>query len=117
VGKPTVRFSGLVGYENPDILYQPVQGWQNAMLRNEANMNIGSAPAFTPQKIRDLYDHQDEEYWYFNEIMVKGLKQNYNMSVSGETRVQPIWFPWDTWIRKAILPATSVCNVTISVRT
>ncbi len=83
VGKPTVRFSGLVGYENPDILYQPVQGWQNAMLRNEANMNIGSAPAFTPQKIRDLYDHQDEEYWYFNEIMVKGLKQNYNMSVSG----------------------------------
>lgn len=81
--KPIIRFNGLVGYEDPDILYQPVKGWQNAMYRNEANMNIGSAPAFTPQRIRDLYDHQNEEYWYFNEIMQKALKQNYNMSVSG----------------------------------
>jgi TonB-linked SusC/RagA family outer membrane protein len=83
MGKPVVRFNTMVGYEDPQILYQPVKGWQNAMLRNEANMNTGSAPAFTPQKIRDLYDHQDQEYWYFNEIMEKGLKQNYNMSVAG----------------------------------
>lgn len=82
-GKPTVRFNGLVGYEDPDILYQPVQGWQNAMLRNQANVNSGGAPAFTPAQIRDLYDHQNEEYWYLNEIMKKGLKQNYNMSVAG----------------------------------
>lgn len=81
--KPTVQFNGMVGYEDPDILYQPVEGWQNAMYRNEANMNIGSAPSFTPEQIRDLYDHRGEEYWYLNEIMKKGLQQNYNLNVSG----------------------------------
>lgn len=82
-GKPVVRFSSMVGYEDPDILFQPVQGWENAMLRNQANVNIGNAPIYTPAQIRDLYDHRGEEYWYLNEIMQRGLQQNYNMSVSG----------------------------------
>jgi TonB-linked SusC/RagA family outer membrane protein len=81
--KPLIRFNGLVGYQDPHILYQPVKGWQNAMYRNQANMNAGSAPGFTPEQIRDLYDHQDEEYWYLNEIMKKGLQQSYNMSIAG----------------------------------
>ncbi|MEL7585402.1 MAG: SusC/RagA family TonB-linked outer membrane protein [Prolixibacteraceae bacterium] len=82
-GKPVVRFSSMVGYEDPDILFQPVEGWENATLRNQANVNIGNAPIYTPAQIRDLYDHRGEEYWYLNEIMQKGLQQNYNMSVSG----------------------------------
>ncbi|MBK5194859.1 MAG: TonB-dependent receptor [Proteiniphilum sp.] len=81
--KPTVRLSGLVGYQDPDILYQPVEGWQNAMYRNQANMNAGSAPVYTPAHIRDLYDHRGEEYWYYNEIMQKGLQQGYNLNISG----------------------------------
>jgi len=83
LNKPTVRLSGLVGYQDPHILYQPVEGWQNAMYRNQANMNAGSAPVFTPAKIRDLYDHRGEEYWYYNEIMQKGLQQGYNLNISG----------------------------------
>lgn len=82
-GKPIVSFNGMAGYQDPNILYQPVEGWQNAMYRNQANMNMGSAPAFNPEQIRDLYDHRNEEYWYLNEIMKKGLQQNYNLSVSG----------------------------------
>ena len=82
-GKPVIKFSSLVGYEDPRILFQPVKGYENALLRNQANINSGSEPSFTPAQIRDLYDHQDEEYWYFNEIMQKALKQNYNMSVQG----------------------------------
>jgi TonB-linked SusC/RagA family outer membrane protein len=81
--RPSVRFSGMVGYQDPDVLYQPVEGWQNAMYRNQANMNVGSAPTFTPAQIRDLYEHRGEEYWYMNEIMVKGLQQTYNVNVSG----------------------------------
>lgn len=84
-GKPVVRLTTQVGYQDPDILFQPVKGWQNAMYRNQANMNTGSSPAFTPAQIRDLYDHRNEEYWYFNEIMEKGLQQNYNLNVSGGT--------------------------------
>ncbi|MDR0572576.1 MAG: TonB-dependent receptor [Tannerella sp.] len=81
--KPIVRFNGMAGYQDPDILYQPVEGWQNAMYRNQANMNVGSSPAFTPAQIRDLYDHRSEEYWYLNKIMEKGLQQAYNVNVSG----------------------------------
>jgi TonB-linked outer membrane protein, SusC/RagA family/TonB-dependent outer membrane receptor, SusC/RagA subfamily, signature region len=81
--KPTVRLSGMVGNQDPRILFQPVEGWQNAMYRNQANINAGSAPIYTPAQIRDLYDHRAEEYWFFNEIMQKGLQQSYNLNVSG----------------------------------
>jgi len=82
-GKPVVKFSGMAGYQDPDILYQPVEGWQNALYRDQANVNSGSAPVFTAEQIRELYEHRGEEYWYFNEIMQKGLQQAYNFSVSG----------------------------------
>lgn len=81
--KPSITLNNMVGYQDPQILFQPVEGWQNAMYRNQANMNIGSAPMFTPAQIRDLYEHRDEEYWYFNRIMQKGLHQNYNLNISG----------------------------------
>lgn len=82
-GKPVVTFTGMVGYEDPQILFQPVQGWQNAMYRNQANASLGNAPLYGPERIRDLYEHRNEEYWYYNEIVQKGLKQSYNMSISG----------------------------------
>lgn len=81
--KPMVRFSGLVGYQDPRILFSPVEGWQNAMYRNQANMNSGDAPAFTPAQIRDLYEHRNEESWFFDQIMQKALQQSYNVNVSG----------------------------------
>lgn len=82
-GKPTVTFNGMVGVQDPDILFSPVEGWQNAMYRNQANMNIGSSPAFTPTQIRDLYDHRGEEYWFFDKIMKTAVQQNYNLNISG----------------------------------
>ena len=81
--KPVVSFNGQVGIQDPHILFSPVEGWQNAMLRNQANMNVGSAPQFTPSQIRDLYDHRNEEDWLYNQIIKSGVQQNYNLSVSG----------------------------------
>jgi len=82
-GKPVVKFSAMAGYEDPHILFHPVKGYENALLTNQAYMNTGSDPMFTPAQIRDLYDHQSEEYWYLDKIMQKALQQTYNMSVSG----------------------------------
>ena len=82
-GKPTIKFSGLIGSQNPDILFHPVKGYENALLTNQAYMNTGGNPAFTPAQIRDLYNHQSEEYWYLDKIMQNALQQTYNMSVSG----------------------------------
>ena len=82
-GKPVVKFSGLIGSQNPDILFHPVKGYQNAMLDDEAYMNTGQNPIFTPAQIRDLYDHQNDEYWYLDKILQNALQQTYNMSISG----------------------------------
>lgn len=81
--KPKVTFNGQVGVEDPHILFSPVEGWQNAMYRNQANVNVGSAPQFTPADIRDLYDHRSEEEWLYDQIIQNGLQQNYNLNVSG----------------------------------
>ena len=81
--KPTVRLSGSVGWQNPDILFSPVAGWQNATLTNLAYTNVGSDPKFTPEQIRDLAAHESEESWFYDQIMRTALQQNYNLSVSG----------------------------------
>ena len=81
--RPVVRLSGMIGWENPDILFSPVAGYQNATLRNLAETNVGNAPKYTPDQIRDLAAHQNEESWFFDQIMRTAMQQNYNLSVSG----------------------------------
>ena len=81
--KPIVSFSGQVGMQDPHILFSPVEGWQNAMLRNQANMNVCSSTQFKPSKILDQYEHHDEEEWLYRQIIQTGLQQNYNLNVSG----------------------------------
>lgn len=82
-GKPVVRFNTMAGYEDPHVLFTPVKGYENALLRNQAAINAGNALLYTPERIRDLQAHQDEESWWLNEILQKGLQQSYNMSISG----------------------------------
>ena len=81
--RPVVRLSGMIGWENPDILFSPVAGYQNATLRNLAETTAGNAPKYTPDQIRDLAAHQNEESWFFDQIMRTAMQQNYNLSVSG----------------------------------
>jgi len=80
--KPTVRFSGSVGFQSPDILYTPLEGWQNATMTNVALANGGKPLAFTPEQIQDLKDHKDAE-WMMDYIFKTALQQSYNLSVSG----------------------------------
>ena len=73
----------MVGWQEPYILLSPVKGYQKATLRNLAEMNAVNAPKYTPDQTRDLAAHQDQESWFFDEIMQTALQQNYNLSVSG----------------------------------
>ena len=83
--QPTVRFNGMIGNQSPNILFHPVNGWENAMLRNQALINGGAQPMYTPAEIRDLYDHRNEESWWLEENLRTALQQSYNLSVSGGT--------------------------------
>lgn len=80
---PTVRLNTQVGFQDPNVLFEPVAGYQNATLKNLALTNVGSNPQFTPEQIRDLYNHQSEESWHINQILETALQQNYNINVSG----------------------------------
>lgn len=80
-----VRFSGMMGWENPHHNFRPLQGYQNATLRNLANTNVGQNPVFTPDQIRDLYEHRNEEAWFADQIFQTAMQQSYTLGVSGGT--------------------------------
>src|SRR5690606_28272777 len=79
--KPTLRLSTQTGIQTPKILFRPVEGYQNATLKNLALTNTGAQPQYTPEQIRDLYDHQAEEEWNYDVILKDGLQQNYNVTL------------------------------------
>lgn len=80
--KPTIRFNADLGWEVPEFYYKPVKGYENAILRNMAQTNVGNNPEFTPEQIRDIYNHEDSEYQLFM-IFEPALQQRYSASVSG----------------------------------
>ncbi len=80
--KPVVRINSMVGVQAPNLLYSPVKGYENAILKNQALINGGSSPVFTPQEIRDLQENGDGE-WFLDGILKDAVQQNYNASISG----------------------------------
>ena len=80
--KPVLRFSTMAGIQDPNVLYKPVKGYENALLKNQALINGGSSPIFTPAQIRDLQTNGDGQ-WFLDGILQKALQQNYNASMSG----------------------------------
>lgn len=80
--KPQVRLGSQVGVQAPEILYSPLDGWQNATMMNVALANGGKSPAFTPAQIQDLKDNGDAQ-WLMDYIFRDALHQSYNLSVAG----------------------------------
>lgn len=80
--KPVVRVNTMVGIQDPKMLYSPVKGYENALLKNQALINGGSSPIYTPQQIRDHQINGDGE-WFLDGILQQALQQNYNASMSG----------------------------------
>src|SRR5690606_35745570 len=79
----TVQYSGLVGYNSPRYFTEPVRGYENAILRNEAAFNSNESSAvFTADQIAEFRANGDEK-WFADEIVKPGLQQNHNLSISG----------------------------------
>jgi len=82
----TVTFSANVGWQDPYYPFDTVDGYQNATLYNQALINSGLAPKFTPEEIQDLYNHRAEEVWAVDEISKTALQQKYNVMVQGGSK-------------------------------
>ena len=79
---PLVRLSTMTGYQDPHVLFNPVKGYENALLKNQALINGGSSPKYTPAQIRD-YQENGEGQWFLDGILEAAMQQNYNASISG----------------------------------
>ncbi len=80
--EPTVTFNAQTGINAPNILYEPVNGYENAILRNQALVNSGNSPLYTPEQIRRFRQERDVE-WFMDTIFQNAAQQDYNLSVSG----------------------------------
>jgi TonB-linked SusC/RagA family outer membrane protein len=80
----TVTYNGQAGIQVPRVLYKPVRGFENAILRNENVVNAGLPPIYTPEQIRNFQQQGDNE-WFLDAILQNAVQQNHNISLQGGT--------------------------------
>jgi TonB-linked SusC/RagA family outer membrane protein len=85
-GKKNARtqltYNGLVGVQTPKIFYKPVHGFENAILRNQANVNANQPVIYSADQIRGFQQQGDTEF-FLDAILKNALQQNHNLSLSG----------------------------------
>ncbi|UEG55191.1 TonB-dependent receptor [Mucilaginibacter daejeonensis] len=79
-----VTYNGLVGVQTPKVFYKPVHGYENAILRNQANVNANQPVIYSAEQIRNFQQQGDTEF-FLDAILKNALQQNHNLSLSGGT--------------------------------
>lgn len=80
--KPTVNYSGNYGIQVPDILVHKVSAADNAYYKNEALVNSGLPPAYTPDQIQQIAD-QGTGTWDINHLLYDAPMTSQNINVTG----------------------------------
>ena len=80
--KPTVSYDGSYGLQVPDVLIHKVSGSDNAYYKNEALVNSGLPPAYTPEQIQQLAA-EGTGTWDINHLLYNAPLQSQNLSVTG----------------------------------
>ncbi|MFD0767278.1 TonB-dependent receptor [Mucilaginibacter lutimaris] len=78
----TLSYNGQAGIQVPRVGYKPVHSYENAILRNEAVVNAGLTPIYSPAQIRQFQNEGDHK-WFLDEILQNAVQQNHNLSLSG----------------------------------
>lgn len=84
--KATINYSGNYGWQKPDILVHKVDAAQNAYYKNEALVNSGLPPAYTPDQIAAIAA-EGRGTWDINHLLYDApmTSQNVNITGGGET--------------------------------
>ena len=80
--KPTVTYNGSYGVQVPDVLVKKVSAADNAYYKNEALVNSGLPPQYTPEQIQQL-QAQGNGTWDINHLLYDAPQQSQNVSVTG----------------------------------
>lgn len=91
-GRPTISYNGYVGFQNPTVFPEYVNGYEYALLKNAAAINNGLPAQYSESEILhfkngtepDLYPPNDP----FNQIVQKNtIVTNHALDVSGGSEV------------------------------
>jgi TonB-linked SusC/RagA family outer membrane protein len=77
-----LTYNGQAGVQVPHVGYKPVHSYENAILRNEAVVNAGLTPIYSPEQIRQ-FQQQGDNQWFLDAILQNAVQQNHNLSLSG----------------------------------
>jgi TonB-linked SusC/RagA family outer membrane protein len=80
--RTTVNYNGQAGIQSPHVGYKPVHSYENAILRNEAMVNAGLQPIYSPQDIRN-FQQQGDQQWFLDAILKDSWQQSHNLSLTG----------------------------------
>ncbi|HVW97212.1 MAG TPA: TonB-dependent receptor [Mucilaginibacter sp.] len=80
--KPTVNYSGNYGVQVPDILVHKVDAANNAYYKNEALVNSGLPPAYTPDQIQEIAA-QGRGTWDINHLLYNAPMTSQNINITG----------------------------------
>ncbi|MBO9153568.1 SusC/RagA family TonB-linked outer membrane protein [Chitinophaga sp. GCM10012297] len=81
--KPSVQYSGMYGWQTPTTMTRQVEGWEYMTLKNEALVNSGKTPQFTPEEIV-YWKNRGSEPAYVDEMLRKHTpQQNHSLSLTG----------------------------------
>ena len=81
--KPAVMYNGMYGWQSPTTMTRQVEGWEYMTLKNEALVNSGKTPQFTPEQIA-YWKNRGSEPAYVDEMLRKYTpQQNHSLSLTG----------------------------------
>lgn len=80
---PAVAYNGMYGWQMPTTLPRQVEGWEYMTLKNEALVNSGKTPQYTPEQI-SYWKQRGSEPAYLTEMLRKYTPmQNHSLNVTG----------------------------------
>ncbi|MVT11018.1 TonB-dependent receptor [Chitinophaga tropicalis] len=81
--KPSVQYNGMYGWQMPTTLPRNVEGWEYMTLKNEALVNSGKTPQFTPEEISYWHQRGSEPAYLREMIRRITPQQNHSLSLTG----------------------------------
>ncbi|MDQ0108766.1 TonB-linked outer membrane protein, SusC/RagA family [Chitinophaga terrae (ex Kim and Jung 2007)] len=81
--RPSVQYNGMYGWQTPTTLPRQMEAWQYMTLKNEALVNSGKTPQFTPENIQYWHDRGSEPAMLTEMIRKYTPQQNHSLSVTG----------------------------------
>jgi TonB-linked SusC/RagA family outer membrane protein len=77
-----ISYNGSYGIQDANVLVHKVPAWENAYYKNEAQVNSGQAPVYTPDQIQQLKD-QGNGTWDIEHLLRTAPQQSHNFSITG----------------------------------